>query len=88
MTDPTRPRRAPWKSAEGRDTYLVSDAGGMLSQLADAKEANMINTAGHVLEWAIEAIDDQGADLRFVAEQLTEALAAALTVAELRRERL
>ncbi|WP_107485051.1 hypothetical protein [Streptomyces sp. MP131-18] len=60
----------------------------MLERLADAREAEMVDTAALVHQWARDVIDDDGADLRFVAEQLAEALGTALSVAELRGERL
>ncbi len=48
----------------------------------------MVGTSALVRQWALDAIDDGTTDLRFVAEQLAEALAVALSVADLRGERL
>ncbi|ONK12242.1 hypothetical protein STBA_29820 [Streptomyces sp. MP131-18] len=85
---PYKPRRAPWTTPEGTPAFLEAERGGMLERLADAREAEMVDTAALVHQWARDVIDDDGADLRFVAEQLAEALGTALSVAELRGERL
>ncbi len=85
---PYKPRRAPWNTPEGTPAFLDAEHGGTLERLADARETDMIGTSTLVLEWGRNAIDDENADLRFVAEQLAEALAAALAVADLRGERL
>ncbi|GAA1417435.1 hypothetical protein GCM10009601_11450 [Streptomyces thermospinosisporus] len=89
MHDTTQLRRLPWQ--EGDRPAFVSPGDGIVSRLADAFEAELIETARSDARRARSLADDAGATppelrtaLRFVAHSAEDAI----LVAVLRGERL
>ncbi|MGX1915024.1 hypothetical protein ACWIID_40310 [Streptomyces phaeochromogenes] len=85
-----QPRLLPWPGPEGKPCYLITDDhGGPVSRLADATESIQLGMGTELLAHAHEMLPDTPrGELRFLAERLTEALQAALRVAESRGLRL
>ncbi|MEU3554443.1 hypothetical protein [Streptomyces fragilis] len=90
MTDePTPLRRLPW-TEDGRPAFLSGDD-GPVSRLADAVEAQQLDTAATVLALARETLASGRMTLleaTWVNRRLTECLHDALHVAESRGARL
>lgn len=82
-------RLLPWSSHEGKSSYLITDGrGGRLSRLADITEATQLDMGAQLLAHAEELLPDATeAQLRFLAERLTEALRDILRVAESREQK-
>ncbi|GAA2764122.1 hypothetical protein GCM10010103_31630 [Streptomyces paradoxus] len=89
----TGPRRTlrllPWTGPEAKPCFLITDdAGGPLSRLADITEATKLDMGARLLTHAEDLLPDATeAQLRFLAERLTEALRDVLRVAESREQR-
>ncbi|MDX3525040.1 hypothetical protein P1P75_00870 [Streptomyces sp. ID05-39B] len=77
---------------DGKPCYLTSaSAGGVISKMADAMEAEQIRTAREVLAESRLMLEEERLgrlELRFVSKRLTECLADALRVAESRGIRI
>ncbi|MDH6225960.1 hypothetical protein [Streptomyces sp. MJP52] len=90
MTEKDAPlRRLPW-TEDGRPAYLSGD-GGPVSRLADAVEAQQLETAAVVLALAGEMLASGRMTLleaTWVNRRLTECLRDALDVADSRGTRL
>jgi hypothetical protein len=82
-------RLLPWSGPEGKTSYLITDdRGGRLSRLADIAEATQLDMGAQLLAHAEDLLPDATeAQLRFLAERLTEALRDILRVAESREPR-
>jgi hypothetical protein len=85
-------RLLPWTTPEGRPCYLsTDDPDSRLSRLADAVEAELIESAETVLAAARTLLRQpalEERELRFAGMRLTEALGDALRIAESRGARL
>lgn len=82
-------RLLPWSTPEGKSSYLISDQpGGRLSRLADIMEETQLDMGTRLLAHADDMLRGATeAQLRFLAERLTEALRDTLRVAECRGQR-
>lgn len=82
-------RLLPWSSLEGKSSYLITDErGGRLSRLADIAEATQLDMGARLLAHADHLLPDATeAQLRFLAERLTEALRDILRVVDSRERR-
>jgi hypothetical protein len=97
MTDNVQPsplpvpmRRLPWSTADGRPCY-VPEGAGIINELADTVEAEIITTALNDGAGALLDAEDPHAtkkDLREAARLLACALDDVAQVAELRAERI
>ncbi|GGX13350.1 hypothetical protein [Streptomyces lomondensis] len=89
----TTPRRTlrllPWASPEAKPCFLITDdGGGGVSRLADITEATQLDMGAQLLAHADDLLPDATeAQLRFLAERLTEVLRDILRVAESRGRR-
>ncbi|MGW0828428.1 hypothetical protein [Streptomyces sp. NPDC002845] len=85
-------RLLPWTTSEGLPCYLsTDDSGSRMSRLADAVEADLLDSAETVLAAARELLDEPDArswELRFVGVRLAEALGDTLRIAASRGARL
>ncbi|MWA12210.1 hypothetical protein [Streptomyces sp. BA2] len=82
-------RLLPWPGPEGKPCYLIGDATGPVSRVADAMESVQLGMGGELLTYARGMLADAPeGELRYLAERLTEALQDALRVAESRGLRL
>ncbi|WP_326753185.1 hypothetical protein OHB56_17985 [Streptomyces sp. NBC_01635] len=92
MNSLTALRLLPWLSAEGKPCFLVpGEEGGIVSRLADEKEARQLADGLDVLRSARRVLDDPltpNVEVRYAALRLTECLADVLRVAESRGRRL
>ncbi|MFE1291743.1 hypothetical protein [Streptomyces sp. NPDC058751] len=87
------PRLLPWSSPEGKPCYLSSDGRGYLSTLADSIETVQLSMGQELLDYARTATAPgakalSATEYRWLACRLTEALAAALRVADSRGQRI
>lgn len=81
-------RLLPWTSPEAKPCFLITDGGGRVSRLADITEATQLDMGAQLLAHADDLLPDAtDAQLRFLAERLTEALRDILRVAESRGQR-
>ncbi|WP_329309682.1 hypothetical protein [Streptomyces sp. NBC_01262] len=86
-------RRLPFNGPEGSPAFTPdTNPNGMLARLADQIETRQLETGQAVLTLSRQMLEDED-DLepkqaRFVIMRLAECLADALTVAEMRGERL
>ncbi|MFF5982961.1 hypothetical protein ACFY78_29335 [Streptomyces olindensis] len=82
-------RLLPWTGPEAKQCFLITDdGGGRVSRLADVTEATQLDMGARLLAHADELLPDATeAQLRFLAERLTEALRDVLRVAESRELR-
>ncbi|MEU3935039.1 hypothetical protein AB0E85_23860 [Streptomyces sp. NPDC029044] len=82
-------RLLPWTGPEAKPCFLITDdEGGRLSRLADITEATQLDMGARLLAHAEDLLPDATeAQLRFLAECLTEALRDVLRVAESRELR-
>ncbi|MET9107635.1 hypothetical protein [Streptomyces zhihengii] len=82
-------RLLPWTGPEGKPCYLsTDDRHSFMSRLADNIESIQLGMAAEVLDHATTTLRDKHAtpgDLRFLANELTSALADTLRVATSRR---
>ncbi|MFJ3624300.1 hypothetical protein ACIPSH_40090 [Streptomyces iakyrus] len=86
-TDPRRTLRLlPWTGPEAKPCFLITDDdGGRVSRLADIAEATKLDMGAQLLAHADDLLPDATeAQLRFLAERLTEALRDILRIAESR----
>ncbi|MFD8235202.1 hypothetical protein ACFV20_25400 [Streptomyces sp. NPDC059696] len=86
-TDPRRTLRLlPWSGPEAKACFLITDdGGGRVSRLADIAEATKLDMGAQLLAHADDLLPDATeAQLRFLAERLTEALRDILRIAESR----
>jgi hypothetical protein len=89
----TGPRRTlrllPWTGSEAKPCFLITDdGGGRVSRLADVTEAVQLDMGARFLAHADDLLPGATeAQLRFLAERLTEALRDILRVAESRGRR-
>lgn len=82
-------RLLPWPGPEGKPCYLIGDATGPVSRVADAMESVQLGMGGELLTYARGMLTDAPeGELRYLAQRLTEALQDALRVAESRGHRL
>ncbi|GGV49179.1 hypothetical protein [Streptomyces longisporoflavus] len=82
-------RLLPWPGPEGKPCYLIGDATGPVSRVADAMESVQLGMGGELLTYARGMIPDASeTEIRYLAQRLTEALQDALRVAESRGLRL
>ncbi|WP_093463082.1 hypothetical protein [Streptomyces melanosporofaciens] len=92
MTVQNELRLLPWTGPEGKPCYLdTDDREGFMSRLADHIEAEQLGMASELLGQALQALDDETADLeklKLVAGQLAGALRDVLRVATSRGSRL
>ena len=82
-------RLLPWTGPEAKPCLLITDdGGGRVSRLADVTEAMQLDMGAQLLAHAEDLLPDATeAQLRFLAERLTEALRDILRVAESRERR-
>ncbi|MFI8889150.1 hypothetical protein [Streptomyces paradoxus] len=82
-------RLLPWTGPEAKPCFLITDDdGGRLSRLADLTEATQLDMGAQLLAHAEDLLPDATeAQLRFLAERLTEALRDILRVVESRELR-
>ncbi|WP_033310102.1 hypothetical protein RFN58_23155 [Streptomyces iakyrus] len=82
-------RLLPWTGPDAKPCFLITDDdGGRLSRLADLTEATRLDMGARLLAHAEDLLPDATeAQLRFLAERLTEALRDVLRVAESREPR-
>ncbi|MFD8222788.1 hypothetical protein ACFV16_01240 [Streptomyces massasporeus] len=87
-SDPRRTLRLlPWTGPEAKACFLITDddGGGRVSRLADIAEATKLDMGAQLLAHAVDLLPDATeAQLRFLAERLTEALRDILRIAESR----
>ncbi|MET7837732.1 hypothetical protein ABZT45_03775 [Streptomyces sp. NPDC005356] len=86
---PVPMRRLPWSTADGRPCYVPQGV-GIINELADAVEAEIITTAVNDGAGALLGAEDPHAtkeNLRQAARRLAYALDDVVRVAELRAER-
>ncbi|MEU3407018.1 hypothetical protein ABZ766_24175 [Streptomyces sp. NPDC006670] len=92
MTAPHELRLLPWSGPDGKPCYLSTDApDSHLSRLADNTEEIQLGLATELLAHAHELLADPEADqeeLHLLATDLTNALHAAIRVANSRGHRL
>ncbi|WEH41739.1 hypothetical protein [Streptomyces sp. AM 2-1-1] len=84
-------RLLPWTGAGGKPAYVRGDGTGYVSRLADNIESVQLGMAGDLLGHATALLADQrvtGAELRFLANRLSESLRDIKRVAESRGARL
>ncbi|MEU6677211.1 hypothetical protein [Streptomyces sp. NPDC046853] len=82
-------RLLPWPGPEGKPCYLIGDATGPVSRVADAMESVQLGMGGELVTYARDMIPNASeTEIRYLAERLTEALQDALRVAESRGQRL
>ncbi|MFJ7785749.1 hypothetical protein ACIQY8_24205 [Streptomyces albidoflavus] len=89
MNDTIRLRRLPWQ--EGDKPAFVNPGDGMVTRLADAMEAEMIETAQSDARRALALAGDPSvsrAELQVAVRYLASAVQDAALVADLRGERL
>jgi hypothetical protein len=82
-------RLLPWTGPEAKPCFLITDdGGGRVSRLADITETTQLEMGAQLLAHADDMLPDATeAQLRFLAECLTEALRDILRVAECRGHR-
>ena len=82
-------RLLPWTGPEAKPCFhITDDGGGRVSRLADVTEAMQLDMGAQLLAHAEDLLPDATeAQLRFLAERLTEALRDILRVAESRERR-
>ncbi|MGH4028129.1 hypothetical protein ACQB60_04235 [Actinomycetota bacterium Odt1-20B] len=85
------PRLLPWTGPEGKPAYLLTDGSGPVSRLADTMEAVHLGIGGDLLDHSRSMLaehDLSAAELRYLADRLTESLHEVVRVAESRGARL
>ncbi|MFI7140697.1 hypothetical protein ACIBQ5_24045 [Streptomyces massasporeus] len=85
--DPRRTLRLlPWTGSGDKPCFLITDSdGGRVSRLADIAEATKLDMGAQLLAHVDDLLPDATeAQLRFLAERLTEALRDILRIAESR----
>lgn len=84
-------RLLPWAGPEGKPCYLIGDGTGYLSRVADNIESVQLGMSAELLDHAADMLADRkatGAQLRFLAARMAEALRDVHRIAESRGARL
>ncbi|MFI6059600.1 hypothetical protein [Streptomyces sp. NPDC051286] len=84
-------RLLPWAGEQGKPCYVLSDATGRVSRVADTVESIQLGMAGDLLGHAAELLADNRAgavELRFLSGRLSESLRDVMRIAESRGARL
>ncbi|MGW1464011.1 hypothetical protein ACWCPT_06600 [Streptomyces sp. NPDC002308] len=84
-------RLLPWTGAGGKQCWVMGDGTGYVSRMADSIESVQLGMAGDLLDHAAALLDDRrvtGAEYRFLANRLSEALRDVKRIAESRGARL
>lgn len=84
-------RLLPWTGAGGKQCWVLGDGTGYVSRMADNIESVQLGMAGDLLDHAAALLDDRrvtGAEYRYLANRLSEALRDVKRIAESRGGRL
>lgn len=84
-------RLLPWTGAGGKQCWVLGDGTGYVSRMADNIESVQLGMAGNLLDHATALLADRrvtGAEYRYLANRLSEALRDVKRIAESRGARL
>ncbi|MFD6533654.1 hypothetical protein [Streptomyces sp. NPDC060184] len=84
-------RLLPWTGAGGKQCWVLGDGTGYVSRMADNIESVQLGMAGDLLDHAAALLDDRrvtGAEYRFLANRLSEALRDVKRIADSRGAQL
>ncbi|WP_442809419.1 hypothetical protein [Streptomyces sp. NBC_01335] len=84
-------RLLPWTGAGGKQCWVLGDGTGYVSRMADNIESVQLGMAGNLLDHATALLADRrvtGAEYRYLADRLSEALRDVKRIAESRGARL